>query len=204
MTPETQDIYEKIANSIASLDRDGILKDLHGNCVLASDIIQNMLHAQGISSVILECQLMILQQQADGTSSVNFVGYDFSVASNQISTHAVVMTRSETPLIIDASIGQFLGNARQVVVTECDINTTDPEILGVTQVGDYTLTYRNKKTIKLASRHQKDIMERLRHEYDTIKNIRLLRYLIIGTIFLSTTNFALNISLLLIKITERM
>jgi hypothetical protein len=204
MTPDTQLIYDKIVNSIATLDRDGILKDLHGNCVLAADIIQNMLHDQGISSVILECQLTITRLEPDGTSSVNFVGYDFSPTSNQINTHAVVMTRSETPLIIDASIGHHLGNARQVVVTQCDINSTDPEILGVAQVDNHTLTYRAKKTIRLASRHQKDIMERLRHEYDTIKNIRLLRHLIVGTVFLSVTNFILNISLLMIKIGERM
>ena len=203
MTPETEKIYETIVNSISVLDRDGILDNLHGNCVLAADIIQSMLHAQGISSAIVECQLTITQQKKDGTNSVHFVGYDFAPTTNQINTHAVVVTRSSPALMVDASIGHFLGNRKQVVITVCE-SLDDPDILGTNTFGSYALTYRNKKSIKLASYHQKDIMQRLQHEYDTLKNIRFLRYLIMGTVAFSATNFVLNVSLLMIKIFEHM
>jgi hypothetical protein len=204
MTPETQKIYDSIVTSISILDRDGILQDLHGNCVLASDIIQNMLYDQGISSTIVECQLTISKLEKDGTTSVNFVGYDFSPVYNQISTHAMVMTRSDPPLIVDASIGHYLGNVRQVVITECNPDTDNPDILGSSKFDQFTLTYRNKKNIKLASRHQKDIVDRLKHEYDNMKNIRMLRYLVIGTVFFSLTNFLLNITILTIKLFEKL
>lgn len=203
MKPETEKIYQTIINSISVLDRDGILDNLHGNCVLAADILQSMLYSQGIASAIVECQLTISRQQKDGTNSVHFIGYDFAPNTNQVSTHAVVVTRSDPAVMIDASIGHFLGNRKQVVITVCD-HSDDADILATNTVGADVLTYRNKKSIKLASYHQKDIMQRLQHEYDTLKNIRWLRYLIMGTIVLSATNFVLNVSLLTIKILEHM
>jgi hypothetical protein len=203
MSPEAKKIYQTIIQCVAELDRDGILQELHGNCVLASDIIQSMLHDRGVASRIVECQLTISYTQKDGSKSVKFIGYDYTDADDKINTHAVVITQSDPPMIVDASIGHNLGDRKLVTITLCEKDQSDPAILGTCIVNDITLVYRNKKIIKLVSYHQKDILERMRHEYDTIKNIKILRYLVMGTVILSATNFFLNITLLLIKFTER-
>jgi hypothetical protein len=182
--------YLKILSVINTLDQSGILANLADNCVLAADVIQNMLHGVGVTSAINECQLMIVHHDTQtGKETVNLVGYDISTPqANQINTHAVVITKGENAYMIDVSIGNYLGNAKHVVVTVLTADAADASIFAQTQAGAYKLIYRTKQNPKLPSLHQKDLVARIQQEYQLLKSVRMLKYLVIFAIAVSVIN----------------
>lgn len=184
--------YLKILSVIKTLDQSNILSNLADNCVLAADVVQNMLHGIGMTAVISECQLMMINQdQQSGKETVNLIGYDIlQPQSNQINTHAVVITKGENPYLIDVSIGNYLGNAKYVVVTNLVTDSEDKSVIAQTQAGAHKLIYRTKNNLKLPALHQKDLVTRLQQEYYLLKSVRLLKYLVIIAVLVSTVNAA--------------
>jgi hypothetical protein len=184
-----QSTYAKILSIIEKLDRDRVLVHLNGNCVLAADVIQNMLSAHGEQSRVVECQLMITHVDAEGGRSVHMVGYDIGTPGpNQVDTHAVTVTQSDRPLLIDVSVGHLLENPKHVIVTDLVEDPTEPDIIARAQAGRYELVYRRKRNIRLPALHQKDLVTRIQQEYQLLKNVRVLKYLVIFAIALTTIN----------------
>jgi hypothetical protein len=175
-----QSEYVKILSVIDSLDRDRILAHLSGNCVLAADVVQNMLSAYGVTANVLECQLMITHVDQTGGRSVHMVGYDIGVpGANQLDTHAVAATQSDSPKLIDVSIGHLLENPKHVIVTDLIDNDPEPDVIARAQAGRYELVYRKKRTIRLPAVHQKNLVNRLQQEYQLLKSVRYLKYLVV-------------------------
>jgi hypothetical protein len=184
-----QSEYTKILAVIESLDRDRILTHLNGNCVLAAEVIQNMLSAYGLVSHVTECQLMITHVDPNGARSVHMVGYDIGVPGpNQLDTHAVTVTQSDSPKLIDVSIGHLLDNPKHVIVTDLIDNDPEPDVIARAQAGRYELVYRKKRTIRLPALHQKNLVNRLQQEYQLLKSVRYLKYLVIFALVISGIN----------------
>ena len=178
-----------ILSVIQSLDRDNVLPHLSGNCVLAADVIQNMLSEHKIQSRVVECQLMISKDNPDGTKALHMIGYEIGMpAAGQVDTHAVTITQSDRPLLIDVSVGHFLNNLRQIVVAELVSDPHEPEVIARAQIGEFELTYRKKKNIRLPALHQKDLVTRVQQEYQLLKNIKLLKMLVAVALIVSTLN----------------
>jgi hypothetical protein len=183
-----------ILSVIHSLDRDNILPHLSGNCVLAADVIQNMLGEYKIQSRVVECQLMISKTNPDGTKALHMIGYEIGIpVAGQVDTHAVTITQSDRPLLVDVSVGHFLNNSRQAVVVELTKDPLEPDIIARAQVGEFELTYRKKKNIRLPALHQKDLVTRVQQEYQLLKNIKLLKMLVAVALVVSSLNAARGI-----------
>jgi hypothetical protein len=181
--------YTKILAVIESLERDRILAHLNGNCVLAAEVIQNMLSAYGVVSQVIECQLMITHVDQNGARSVHMVGYDIGVpGANQLDTHAVAVTQSDQPKLVDVSIGHLLNNPKHVIVTDLVDNDPEPDVIARVQAGRYELVYRKKRTIRLPAMHQKNLVTRLQQEYQLLKSVRYLKYLVIFALAISGVN----------------
>jgi hypothetical protein len=181
--------YSKILGILDTLDRDRILVHLNGNCVLAADVVQNMLSAHGVQSRIIECQLMITHTDQNGEKSVHMVGYELGVPNaNQVDTHAVAVTQDDRPLLIDVSVGHLLGNPKHVIIAEIVEDTDEPGIIARAQAGRYELVYRKKRNIRLPALHQKDLVTRIQQEYQLLKNVRYLKYLVVAALVLTTIN----------------
>ena len=141
--------YSKILSILETLDRDRILVHLNGNCLLAADVVQNMLSAHGVHARIIECQLMITHTDPAGTKSVHMVGYELGVpGANQVDTHAVTVTQDDCPLLVDVSVGHLLENPRHVIVAELVEDADEPDGIACAQAGRYELVYRKKRNIR--------------------------------------------------------
>lgn len=185
---------ENVINKLLEMDS---LEGLHGNCVLACEIVQNMLSHYGVDSKTVECQLMVVTNE-DGQVHFNFVGLDgFTGGPNTVDTHVVVITNTEPPVLIDASICKSLPSDLPIVVRVP--NSLDPESMGVFKLGAVELNYSNKKNIKLPYIHQRTLVDRLKEESNTKKEVTRVSNLVKFAIGFGILNFSLNILLILLK-----
>jgi hypothetical protein len=194
-------IYKKAVAVVAKLDQDGLLVKLSGNCVVAAELIQNMLHAEGINSRTVEVQLLASRPDSqEEVSTIALVGYNTGTDfSHHVATHVVVITEGAEPLLIDASIGHILQNPRHVIITPTQV-PTDSDIICQTEANGIELNYRVKKRIQLPQLHEKSIIEKIRMEYNLLQNVRWIRYAVMAAITMSTINFALNSILIYLKL----
>ena len=193
---------QKIDKIIDQLSKDGLLENLPGNCVLASELIQNLLEIEGIRSRTVEVTLGINKLEADGGHAFTMVGYnfrpDFQPQGNKVDTHVVVVTQETEPFLIDASIGHYLRHPGQVIVAP--VGSINDEVLCSTKAGTIDLIYRIKKNIRLPSIHQKDLVQKLKTEAEMKNKVDFLWKVTLGVILFSVANFALNSALVILKL----
>jgi len=192
--------YEIIKGVLSSLIKSEGLSSFFGNCVASADIIQTMLAREGISSKILECQVAIVHQSPDRGKNFLFVGYDNYSYPGQIDTHTVVITEEEHPILIDLSLGHALEQDKPVIVER--VNGIEPGVIADYTFGEVRLTYTEKKNLRLAQIHQKNLLQRLISEQNTQKTLRALKLLIVAAITLGLINFTLNITMIILRLFE--
>jgi hypothetical protein len=191
--------YIKIKNMLDRLSSNpDVLAGMSGKCVSACDIVQNMLVFYGVKSKIIECQAMLIKRNQQ-FNDFQFVGFDNIGLSNEsIDTHVVVITETNPPILIDAAIGGFLPQDEKILVRE--LNSTDGDIMGDFSVDDVSITYRNKKNIKLPGLHQKNLLERLKEDIVVKEELRLVKTAAIAGLLISLSNMIFNITLLILKL----
>lgn len=197
-----QSTKNKIDTVLQTLSQEGLLENLNGNCVLASEIIQNLLAIEGVNSRTVEVTLAVSRPEENDVRSFTMVGYDFHPgfrpAQGAVDTHVVVITDTLEPMLIDASIGNLLRHAGQVVIAP--VRSNHDEILCMAKAGSIDLIYRVKKHVKLPGIHQKDFIHKLRSELELKNKVDLLWKIMLAAILLSVANFALNGILVTLKL----
>lgn len=187
--------FFKIVGIIESLLQAGTLQKLQGNCVVASELVCSLLEGLGIKSRIVECQLTITKNS--DPIELYFIGFDNIGFKGELDTHLVVITETEIPILIDTSIGHYLPAARPAIIEQCHSNSD--KTLSLIKFDSYILNYQYKKSIKLPSLHQKNILQRMQYETAVAKNLKSLKFFIIGVATFSVINFALNWTLIILK-----
>lgn len=193
--------YRTVNNVLTALDSGGLLERLAGNCISAADIIQSLLDAEGVTSRIVECNLVATQDTGDFTNLalIGFNSINGVVPSkSHIDTHAVVLVECKYPFIVDASIGHNIGNPKFVVISQ--LSDRDPDVIAETQFENINFVYRVKKNIKLATLHQKTLLERVKGEAETRSRLKWVDMLVKIAVGLSVLNVIFNIALLSLKI----
>jgi hypothetical protein len=186
---------ENVVNKLIEMDS---LDGLHGNCVLACDIVQNMLSHYGVDSKTVECQLMVVTDN-NGQVHFNFVGLDgFTGGPDTVDTHVVVITNTEPPVLIDASISGSLPRETPVVVRV--LNSLDPESMGVFKINNVELNYNNKKNIKLPYVHQRTLVDRMKSEHNIKTEVSSVKKLVMFAIWFGIINLFVNVLLLMLKV----
>jgi hypothetical protein len=189
--------YQKIKDVIGSLARSEGLQSFFGNCVASADIIQTMLSRSGIASKILECQVCVIKSE-NGMKNFLFVGYDNYSYPGQIDTHTVVITEDENPIMIDVSLGHVLPTNHQIIVEKA--NGLEPGVIADFTIGNTRVTYSEKKNLRLAQVHQKNLLQRMIAEQNTEKTLKVLRTLILVAVTMSLINFTMNILLIILRL----
>jgi len=187
--------FQVIKKHLENYDAQSLLR-MAGNCIAACDIITILLHQNNIESVTVECQAVV--RFFDGKKeNYNFIGYDGVSSPNNVDTHVVVLTKTDPPILIDISLTHLLPFDHPFIV---EIADGENDLLGEYKIGNYTVTYQNKKSIKLPTLHQKTILEKIKNDL-TIKNkIHFLTYFLIIVLALSISNLILNFTLLYLKL----
>lgn len=192
------ELFLKIQDLIEKLRPHDILTRFRGNCVAATDLIQNLLHQHGINSKIVEVQLTATKKYPDGNTEFMFVGYDNLRYPGQIDTHLVVITEHEIPLLIDASIGHILEGTSKDYVLE-PVNSSEKFLSDIT-LDDVQLTYQIKKNIRLPALHQRTLIDRLLEEKKVKDTIFWLKILVITGLGMSLINMIANGILIILKL----
>lgn len=202
--------YHKIKECIESLSRTGDTRSFAGNCVATCDIFQTLLSQIGIPCKIMECQACITQEY-EGNKNYMFVGYDNYSYAGQIDTHTIVVTEGENPIIIDLSLGHILPENKQYIIERLSSSLTtnkqnvhqnniDKNVFADFDFGSCTVTYYEKKNLRLPNIHQKNLVQRIVNEQNIKKSLDTLKLFIIGALTLGTINFTLNISMIILRL----
>lgn len=194
----TTPYYQKIKEIIDQLRHQEILFRLSGNCIAASDMIQNLLAQHGISSRLVEVQLTATRFYNEQQSEFIFVGFDNLKFPGQIDTHLVVITETDIPVLIDCSIGHILKGCDYDHILH-DLNSNEHHLADY-RVNDVQLTYQIKKNIRWPAVHQQNLLGRLSEEKRIKDNLQLLKLWTIVGISMSVFNMCANSLLVLLKI----
>jgi hypothetical protein len=186
--------FKNIESTLDRLCTDDVVQRLPGNCISACDILQNVLSFYDINSKILECQAMAVKENKD-TKNFCFVGFsDLAKKDGVVDSHVVIITQTEPPIIIDASIGHLLPQKNKILVKVLD--NLDPDIIGKFEIEDVTITYHHKKNIRLPVIHQKNLVDRIQEHMNFDKKIKLVSKILMIIGSLTAVNFLFNMTLL--------
>jgi hypothetical protein len=197
--------YHKIKECIESLSRSGDSKSFAGNCVATCDIFQTLLSQLGIPCKIMECQVCITRE-VDGTKNYMFVGYDNYSYPGQIDTHTVIVTEGDSPILIDLSLGHLLTNDKIYIIEKVNpaknkFNITgEKQILAEYDYGFCSVTYYEKRNLRLPAIHQKNLVQRIVSEQKIDENLSLLKKFVICALALGLINFTLNVTLIILRL----
>lgn len=187
----------KIKEILERLAQAGFLDRMAGNCVGATDLLQNLLFQSGINSKIVEVQLTITKQVTQGLPEYTFIGYDNLSFKGHLDTHVVLITETKTPLLIDFSIAHALNTEQQkYIVTEV---LTDNEYLADVKIDRTQLVYQTKKLSRFPLLHQKTLLDRIKIEEHTQSSLKWLKTFVLAACALSLINFTLNMILIVLK-----
>jgi hypothetical protein len=178
--------FKNIEQTLDRLCQSDVVDRLAGNCISACDILQNMLSFYDIDSKIIECQAMAIKSN-EQIKDFRFIGFsNIDKREGVVDSHVIIVTQTEPPILIDASIGYLLPQDNQILVKVLD--NVDPEKIATYQIDDVTLTYHHKKHIKLPNLHQKNILERIQTDNKIFKNLGMLKILVIVALIVSGLN----------------
>ena len=200
--------YHKIIDLVNNLvTNEMLMSSFRDNCIGSCDIIQSLLSQVGIPSKIVECQASVSGTNDQGDKFFYFVGYDNYNYPGQIDTHTVVVTESENPILIDLSLGKNLPKDQQFIVERVSgtkVDENGKEIISAIKLQHIEVTYYAKKNLRLANIHQKNVVQRIMKEQEFDRTIQFVKVMLYCSLSLSVVNFILNMTLIVIKIGEKL
>lgn len=187
--------YKIVVDVLNKLITTGLTKMGEGYCISVSDIVYNLLSQNKIKCHLCEVQLSVVNKT---TSETHLVGYETSYHQNshqKVSTHVVVITDTEIPMLIDLSIAHRLPSGYQAVVTKAaDFGS---KVLTTFDFKDYGFIYQEKKDgIGVPALHQVSILDRISTDqriFQEVKHLKLLNYIGIGLSVFALINVLLKV-----------
>jgi hypothetical protein len=191
--------YIKICESVEKLILNGVPIMGQGYCISVSDVVQNFLIQNGVPCRLVEVQVSI---QDKATGHIEIVGFDnqnkkFEFNNDsEIDTHVVVVTETEFPFLIDASIAHLLPKKGTEVIVDV-VNGTKDKDLAVLNFDKQILIYQEKTKTKIPRLHQSSIINRIATDQRIFKEIGILKklnYIGIGLSLFALINVLLKLT----------
>lgn len=195
---KSQREYKVVTDIIKELADSNRIAHFQGKCVAACDILQALFDAKGLRAKTFECTLVVVNGR-NKPGSVAFVGFDSieEVRAGDLDTHVVILVEAETPFIVDASVGNIVGNDKYVIVTP--LSNKDPDVIADSVVNGVQLVYRVKKNIRLFSVHQKNLLDKIIEDQKIKKDVGLLSWMVRILIGVGVFNMIANSWLVILK-----
>ena len=130
--------YIRVRDAVYLLIDSGFNTKYTGHCIDASRMVMAILAQFNIKSHMQECCALLTR----GSNQVQLyaIGFYEDHKAGQIDTHYVTITETDTPLLIDMSIGQILLNEEKIILERAE----DAMVLGNYTHEQYKLTYIRK------------------------------------------------------------
>jgi hypothetical protein len=193
--------FDKILKIINELSQVGIIFNFANNCISAADILQSMLIKEGIESEIVEVQAIIVRHRP--VKSTWFVGFDNQATNvgQEIDTHVVVITKTETPILIDISISHLLPDMHPWIVEPLPPTILERDVAEY-KFQDFEINYKRKKFDKVPLFYKKTIHDKINGEVKLRKSIDTIIKFVVLAVVISIINFAANTALIIGKFTN--
>jgi hypothetical protein len=130
--------YIKVRNAVYLLIDSGFNVKYTGFCIDSSRMVMAMLAQFGIKSHLQQCCALLTR--GDKVKQLYAIGFHEDIKPGVIDTHFVTITETDTPLLIDMSLGQLLLNEEKIILERAE----NEMILGNYTHTDYKLTYIRK------------------------------------------------------------
>jgi len=181
--------YQRITTVLSRMARSGAITLGTGFCTSMGDMVKSALKHQGVNSKLVECQLTISHFDRD-PPAISFIGFPDVINPGEIDTHLVVITETEPPFLIDASIKHRLPEDITAVVEPIVRKPGDSYVLIDSTFNSYSIsmTYQQKKTQSFAISHNDSIVERIETDKKIFKNLSFLKVLIAVALVTSIFN----------------
>jgi hypothetical protein len=175
--------YKRVIEIVKELWDTDVIARAAGYCFSISDMVSTLMRHSGIESEIVECQLMV--KRVDPPVMIA-LGYDHRRDSpQQITTHVVVITKTEIPMIIDLSIGNLQPDQVRLIVERANGKNGT---IATLDLGKTTWIYTAKKDQKFPHFYQQSIVDRIQTDQRVKREINWLKILIIVAISISSLN----------------
>lgn len=191
--------YKKIVQVVRQLAREGSIYNMSGHCITSCDLLQHLLYHQDISARIVEVQATITKpRQGSSMPDFWFVGYDAAgiAKPGELDTHAVLITDTEIPVLIDLSIMYLMPNDSPVIIERAQV---DSDNIGDYDIGTARVTYRLKRTPRFPGLAQKNLVDRIQAEHRIRSNLDRVKILVYVGLGMGLINILFNTSLLWLR-----
>ena len=130
--------YIRVRDAVYLLIDSGFNTKYTGHCIDASRMVMAILAQFNIKSHMQECCALLTR--GDKQVQLYAIGFYEDHKLGQIDTHYVTITETDTPLLIDMSIGQILLNEEKIILERAE----NEMVLGNYTHTDFKLTYMRK------------------------------------------------------------
>ena len=130
--------YIKVRDALYLLIDSDFNTKYTGHCIDATRMVMAILTQNNIKSHMQECCALLTR--GDKQVQLYAIGFHEDIKSGEIDTHYVSITETDTPLLIDMSIGQLLLNEEKIILERA----YDDMVLGNYTHTDFKLTYIRK------------------------------------------------------------
>ena len=113
---------QKIRAVLQMLQDSGLIKKYHGACTSASKILYSLLLQNGIKSKVVICNAMLRVHKLNEPQQLIVIGFAETgkIDKTLEDLHAVVITDTSTPWLIDTSIGNWLPTEEKIICEPAD------------------------------------------------------------------------------------
>ncbi len=184
-----ENYYIKTKQIIEDLIHSGMLRFGSGYCLSMSDVVLKLLHKQGISAQMVECNLMVMKKNPPGLVLVGYKGFmENTIGTNQkIDNHVVCITKTKIPILIDLSIGHI--DPEVPYICQPILNEHSHTDLAEFEFESSTWTYQSRDEAELPNLHQKSILNRIKTDIRIDNEIKFIKYFLFVLFTVSSLNF---------------
>lgn len=181
------DYYKKIQTVLENISDLGLIERGVGFCFSMSDMILKLLHKNGIECELIECSLMVVMKDPPALHLVGYPGTFKIPTKTQMETHVVCLTKTPVPILVDCSI-------RHIDPTIPFVCMPVMNHFNHTNFVEYDFehsiwTYQQKKDSLIPQLHQESILDRIRKDANTDKEIRFIKFFMFVLFVVSSLNF---------------
>jgi hypothetical protein len=177
--------YKIVVDILSEMVRCGAITLGSGYCISMSEMVSNALAHRNIKSRLIECQLTITYSNST-PPEILFIGFDDIKQPGEIDTHVVVVTETDPPLLIDASIAHKLPEDVPAVITS--IKQGNILCSFENQTYNLSMTYQEKKLQKIPVAYHRSFVSRIETDQKIFKNLTFLKILIVLALAISSAN----------------
>lgn len=134
---------QKIIAVLQMLETSGLIEKYQGACTSASKILYSLLLQNGIKSKVAICSCMIRLHEPNKPQQLVVIGFAETgiIKPTEEDLHAVVITDTLTPWLIDTSIGKWLPTEEKII---CEPSNENGFHLGNFSNPLYSITYTKR------------------------------------------------------------